>query len=316
MEFHVFSIPMVTRFRSITHREGVLISANGRWAEFSPFLEYSDEESVPWWKSALEMLEDEWPEPRRDSIDVNCIVPAVGPEHAIAIVESSSGCTTAKVKVAEPGQSIAEDIDRVSAVRAALGSKGKIRLDANGAWDVAQAVDAIARLDRAAQGLEYVEQPVATVADLARVRKATRVAIAADESIRRADDPFEVARLNAADIAVLKVQPLGGVRAALDIAGDINMPVVVSSAVETSVGISAGLALAAALPELEYACGLATTDLLAGDVVSDSLRPTNGQIAVGRVQVDEHKLERYRASSQTTAAWLKRIESVKKVVGS
>ena len=154
-----------------------------------------------------------------------------------------------KVKVAEPGQSPAEDEARVEAVRDALGPSGRIRVDANGGWDVDAAVAAIGRLDRAAGGLEYVEQPCASVEDLAAVRRAVGVPIAADESIRRAADPYRVRDLEAADVAVLKVQPLGGVRACLRIAEDIGLPVVVSSALETSVGIAAGVALAAALPE-------------------------------------------------------------------
>ena len=165
-------------------------------------------------------------------------------------------------------------------MRDALGPEGRIRVDANGAWSVSEAVAAVRRLDRAAGGLEYVEQPCASVEELAVVRRAVDVPIAADESIRRAADPYRVRDLEAADIAVLKVQPLGGVRACLRIAEDIGLPVVVSSALETSVGIAAGVALAAALPELPYACGLATVRLLEDDVVTEPLLPVDGVLPV------------------------------------
>ena len=163
---------------------------------------------------------------------------------------ASAGCRTAKVKVAEAGQEPAEDEARLEAVRDALGPDGLVRIDANGGWSVDEAVARIAVLDRAAGGLEYVEQPCASVEDLAAGAPPGAVPIAADESIRRAEDPYRVRDLEAADIAVLKVQPLGGVRACLRIAEDIGLPVVVSSAVESSIGIAAGVALAAALPEL------------------------------------------------------------------
>ena len=194
----------------------------------------------------------------------------------------AGGCRTAKVKVAEPGQTLGRRPwpgSRRSATRS--GRDGRIRVDANGAGTSTRRSRAIRQLDRAAGGLEYVEQPCASVEDLAAVRRRVDVPIAADESIRRADDPYRVRDLEAADVAVLKVQPLGGVRACLRIAEDIGLPVVVSSALETSVGIAAGLALAAALPELPYACGLATVQLLTDDVVADPLLPVDGMLPVG-----------------------------------
>ena len=186
--------------------------------------------------------------------------------------------------MADPGSPLADDLARVEAVRDALGPAGRVRVDANGAWDVDTAVAAIAALDRAAGGLEYVEQPCASVEDLAAVRRRVAVPIAADESIRRAADPYRVRDLGAADIAVLKVQPLGGVRACLRIAEDIGMPVVVSSALETSLGLAAGVALAAALPRLDHACGLATRSLLTGDVAAPELVPVDGHAARRRAR--------------------------------
>jgi O-succinylbenzoate synthase len=245
----------------------------------------------------------------RDAVPVNVTVPATHPERAHEIV-LAGGCTTAKVKVAEQGQTLGDDIARVEAVRDALGPAGRIRVDVNGGWDVDEAVGAIRVLDGAAGGLEYVEQPCATVEELAAVRRAVDVPIAADESIRRAADPYRVRDLDAADVAVLKVQPLGGVRACLRIAEDIGLPVVVSSALETSVGIATGLALAAALPELPYACGLATVQLLTDDVVAAPLLPVDGMLPVGLPTVVPEALVRLAASPERVAHWEARRREV------
>lgn len=306
---HVFSIPLPTRFRGVTRREGIVLEGPAGWAEFSPFREYDDHEALAWWRAARASAEQPWPAARRSTVPVNCTVPAVEPARAAAIVRAS-GCSTAKVKVADLGQDLADDLARVEAVREALGSRGHLRVDANGGWGVAEAVLAIAMLDEAV-GLEYVEQPCATVEELAAVRGETDVLIAADESIRRADDPFRVVDLEAADIAVLKVHPLGGVQACLDIAARIGLPVVVSSAVDSSIGLAAGLALAAALPDLPHACGLATTSLLDGDVVAEPLRPVAGVMPVVRPAVDPAALEAVRADAETTRWWLERLDRVR-----
>lgn len=308
----VVSIPMRTRFRGITVREAVLIEGAAGWGEWSPFLEYDDEVAAPWLRCAEEAAAGDWPAPLRTRVPVNVTVPAVGPEQAHAIV-SRGWCGTAKVKVAEPGQTLADDEARVEAVRDALGPTGRVRVDANGAWDVDTAVAVIAALDRAAGGLEYVEQPCASVEDLALVRRRVDVPIAADESIRRAADPYRVRDLEAADIAVLKVQPLGGVRACLRIAEDIGLPVVVSSALESSVGIAAGVALAAALPSLPYACGLATVQLLTDDVTHRSLLPVEGALPVEVPRVDEAALDRLAAAPDRVAHWEARLAAVRAV---
>jgi O-succinylbenzoate synthase len=305
---------MPTRFRGITRREGMVFEGPAGWAEFSPFLDYDARESAPWLAAAIESAEREWPQPLRTHVPVNCTVPAVGPEQAAAIVRRS-GCGTAKVKVAEKGQRLADDIERVEAVRDAIGPGGKVRVDANGGWSVDEAVSAIAALTLAAHGLEYVEQPCASVEDLAAVRRRVDVPIAADESIRRAADPFRVVELEAADIAVLKVAPLGGVHACLRIAEQIGLPVVVSSAVDTSIGLAAGLALAAALPDLPYACGLGTTSLLDGDVVADPLVPVGGLLPVGRQVLDPAAYERVAADGETDARWQARLSAVRAVLG-
>ena len=309
---HPLAVPMRMRFRGLTTREALLLHdpATGGWGEWSPFVEYDDPVALPWLRCALEAVAGDWPAPVRDRVPVNVTVPAVEPERAHAVV-AAGGCATAKVKVAEPGQSLAEDVARVEAVRDALGPAGALRVDANGGWDVDDAVAAVRALDRAAGGLEYVEQPCATVEELAAVRRRVDVPVAADESIRRAADPYRVRDLGAADVAVLKVQPLGGVRACLRIAGDIGLPVVVSSAVETSVGIAAGIALAAALPELPHACGLATVQLLADDVAAAPLLPAEGTLPVpGPVAgdaVDAAALARLAARGDRGAWWRQRL---------
>ncbi|MEU5883856.1 o-succinylbenzoate synthase [Spirillospora sp. NPDC047279] len=301
----VYSIPMRTRFRGITQREGVLIHGPAGWGEFSPFAEYGPAECARWLAAAREAAYDGWPAPVRGSVPVNVTIPAVGPETAHAMT-AESGCRTAKVKVAERGQDDADDIARVEAVRDAIGPGGRVRIDVNGAWDVDRAVRMIRTLDR--HGLEYVEQPCAALDELARVRRQVDVPVAADESIRRAEDPFKVRAAEAADIAVLKVQPLGGVARALKIAEACGLPVVVSSAVETSVGLAAGLALAAALPELPYACGLATLSLLDGDVVRDPLVAEDGEIPVRRPEVHEDALAVYElADAALQASWRRRV---------
>ena len=309
----VYSVPMTTRFRGITVREGMLVRGPAGWGEFSPFLEYDVRVAAPWLRAAREAAFEGWPAPLRDRIPVNVTVPAVGPDAAHRIVRAG-GCRTAKVKVAEPGQTLAEAQARLEAVRDALGPDGRIRVDANGLWSVDEAVSAIAALDRAAGGLEYVEQPVASVEDLALVRRRVSVPVAADESIRRAEDPYRVRDLEAADVAVLKVQPLGGVAACLRIAEDIGLPVVVSSALETSVGIAAGVALAAALPELPYACGLATVQLLTDDVAERPLLPVDGALPVVPVTVDPTALQRLAASPDRAAAWRTRLAGVEQLL--
>jgi o-succinylbenzoate synthase len=306
----VFSIPMTTRFRGITVREGGLVEGDAGWGEWSPFVEYDPEVAEPWLRCAEEAADGDWPAPVRDSVPVNATVPVVAPEIAHEIVRRS-GCATAKVKVAGPGTPLADDLARVEAVRDAVGASGRVRVDANGAWDVDTALAAITALDRAAGGLEYVEQPCASVEDLAVVRRGVDVPIAADESIRRAEDPYRVRDLGAADVAVLKVQPLGGVRACLRIAEEIGMPVVVSSALETSLGLAAGVALAAALPSLDHACGLATRALLTADVASPELVPVDGTLAVERPVVVPAMLDAVTAAPGRVAWWEERLAAVR-----
>ncbi|OLT40009.1 O-succinylbenzoate synthase [Saccharomonospora sp. CUA-673] len=302
----IYAIPMRARFRGITVREGMLIEGPAGWGEFCPFADYDDTVSASWLATTIEQCTFGWPEPVRDHIPINCTVPAVGPERAHEIA-ANSGCRTAKVKVADHPESLTEDLARVEAVRDAFGSDGAIRVDANGVWDIDTAVSHIRQLDKAASGLEYVEQPCRTIEELAAVRRQVEVRIAADESIRRADDPLRVAVAGAADVAVIKCTPLGGVRRSLEVAEAAGLPCVVSSALETSVGLAAQVALAAALPELNFACGLGTLSLLNSDIVSgpESLRAVDGYLPVPRTPPtpDPTLLDTYELTDSEQAAW-------------
>lgn len=301
----VFAIPMRTRFRRTDVREGVLLEGPRGWGEFSPFPDYPPHLAARWLAAAHEATSTAWPTPLRDRIPVNVTIPAVAADLAEEMA-ATSGCRTAKVKVAEPGQTAAEDVARVAAVRSGLGRTGRIRIDANGAWSVPEAAVRIRKLGEF--DLEYVEQPVATLEEMTRLRTRVEVPLAADEGIRLADDPASVEGLvAAADVVVLKVQPLGGVWPALRIAQSCGLPAVVSSALETSIGIAGGLALAAALPELPYACGLATVGLLSGDVVAQPLVPVNGEISVDRPPVDEEALAPFAVRGAKRADWERRM---------
>ena len=274
-----FAVPLTARFRGVSERHGLLLHGAQGWGEWSPFDEYDDTVAAVWFAAALDAARTPAPLPLRGEIPVNVTVPAIGPDEAYAIV-MASGCATAKVKVVEPGQTLADDVARVAAVRAALDAahgsgQGRVRVDANAAWSAVEAVEALGRLEEAAGGLEYAEQPCATLAELAEVRARTGLRIAADEAIRRDHADLALVR-DAVDIAVIKVPPSGGVHAALALVEVLGIPAVVSSALDTSVGLAAGVRLAAALPSLEHACGLATGLLLAEDVVTRPVRPVQG----------------------------------------
>jgi O-succinylbenzoate synthase len=304
----VFDLPMREKFRGQTRRAGVLLRGPAGWGEFSPFPDYDAATCARWLAAARESADTQWPAAVRDRVPVNTTVPAVSPARAHALVRAS-GCRTAKVKVAEPGQTLADDIVRVEAVRDALGPRGKVRVDANGGWSVDEAVVALKGLN--VFDLEYAEQPVRTLEEMAQLRRRVEVPLAADESVRTAADPLRVAGLEAADIVVLKVQPLGGVRRCLAVAEACGLPVVVSSAVESSVGIAAGVALAAALPELPYACGLGTVSLLDGDVTTDPMVPVDGMLRVRRVFPDAVD----SADAGVREHWLRRMQEADDVAG-
>lgn len=318
LELRFVDLPMATRFRGVTRRRLVLLRGQAGWAEWSPFEEYAPAEAAAWWRAALEAATRGHPAPVREAVPVNVTVPAEPAEAAHARV-TASGCSTAKVKVAEPGQALADDLARVEAVRDALGPGGRVRVDANGAWSLDEALAALGELRRF--DLEYAEQPCAHVDDLAALRvglarRGWQVPVAADESIRRSGDPERVVRAQAADVAVVKVQPLGGVRACLALVERLEeqsggrLPVVVSSALESSVGLRAGLALAAALPELPHACGLNTGRLLAADVVTEPLVAEGGSILLRDVVPDEALVAEHAMAPADERRWRERLDAV------
>jgi len=307
---HVVALPMRVRFRGITVREVALIEGPCGWGEFGAFPEYQPPEARHWLAAAIESAYGTLPEPRRDTIPINATVPAVTAEQVPEVLSRFPGARTAKVKVAEPGQTLADDVARVEAVRAVLPT---VRVDANGGWSVEQAAAAAQALTENGP-LEYLEQPCATVAELVELRSCTTVPVAADESIRKADDPLAVVKAGGADVAVLKVAPLGGVSALVRIATEINIPVVVSSALDTAVGIGIGLRAAAALPELSHACGLGTGGLFVEDVC-EPVVPKDGELPAKTVTPDLDRLTALAAPAQRKAWWLKRIADCYPLLG-
>ncbi len=304
----VVTLPLVTRFRGITVREAALFEGPEGWTEFSPFVEYDDAEASSWLRAAIDFGWHATPPLLRTSIAVNATIPAVEAARVAEILARFAGCRTAKVKVAAGDQTLADDIARVRATREALGPEGRIRIDANGGWNVDEAEHALHAL--AEFDLEYAEQPCATVDELAEIRRRTAymgIPIAADESVRRADDPLAVAAAGAADLLVIKAQPLGGIRRALAIVEKAGLPVVVSSALDTSIGLSMGAYLAASIPNLEYDCGLGTASLLAADVTTEPIAVEAGAIAVRRAIPDAALLGQYAAAPARRDWWISRI---------
>lgn len=312
---HVVTLPLVTRFRGIEVREVMLLRGPEGWTEFSPFTEYSDPEAASWLRAAIDFGWSAPPTALRDRIPVNATLPAVPAAEVDGVLARYAGTRTVKVKVAAPGQGIADDVARVAATRAFLGPEGRIRVDANGGWNVDEAEHAAHAL--AGFDLEYLEQPCATVTELAELRARLhdwQLPIAADESVRKAEDPLAVARAGAADLLVVKAQPLGGIHRALQIVVEAGLPVVVSSALDSSVGISMGAALAAAIPELDYDCGLATVGLFESDVAIDPLVAVDGAIPVRRVEADERVLSDRAASNDRVNWWTARVERCYRVL--
>jgi O-succinylbenzoate synthase len=301
---HVVALPMRVRFRGIDVREVALFDGPAGWGEFGAFGEYGPAEAAHWLASGVEAAYVEPPSPLRDWIPINATVPAVPASQVPEVVARFPGARTAKVKVAEPGQTLADDVARVNAVRELV---PVVRVDANGGWTVADAAAACAALT--ADGpLEYVEQPCATVPELAELRRLVHVPVAADESIRKADDPLFVVRSKAADVAVVKVAPLGGVARLLAIARQIDIPIVVSSALDSAVGMSRGLLAAACLPELRYACGLGTGGLFVEDV-TEPVVPDGGRLRVGPVVPDPARLSALAAVPERRQWWVDRIRA-------
>nr|WP_269212730.1 o-succinylbenzoate synthase [Schaalia sp. lx-100] len=313
----VYSLPLVTRFRGVTIREGLLLHGEYGWGEAAPFVEYGPQESSRWLFSAWQAACVAPPQVHADRVLVNVTIPVSSPEEAVQRVEKSGGCATAKVKVADPRTRLHDDCERVEAVADALvrtvGQEcARVRVDVNGVWDKDEAIRALAELDRAASsvgGLEYAEQPCATVEELAYVRKAQHVPIAADESIRRADDPMKVIRKQAADVAVVKVAPLGGYERTVDLAERTGVRVVVSSALESSVGLATGIRTAAYLMDQQepVACGLATSQLLAADVTYQPLQVAEGFLPVTPIEPYEEAIGKKLLPDGTYDRWVSRL---------
>lgn len=308
----VVSLPLRTRFRGVVDREVMLFEGPNGWAEWSPFLEYPDEEAAVWLAAAIEFAYGKLPELHRQVIPVNATLPAVAPDQVEKVLSRFGSFSTVKIKVAEKGQDLNDDLQRVWAVRAAY-PDARIRLDANGGYSVKQSITMAGAMLENGVPLDYLEQPVATIAEMAELRlkfskSGLAVKIAADESVRKVSDPMAVVQAEAADILVLKAAPLGGITRALAIAQEAGLPVVISSALESSVGLSMGAHLAAALPGLEFDSGLATASLLAGDVTREPLTPVDGSIEVRRVAVDEQKLDIFEAEDHRIDWWIDRLD--------
>jgi O-succinylbenzoate synthase len=281
----VITLPTRTNFRGVTYREVALMQGSQGWAEFSPFLEYDDKECRPWLASAIEAATVARPKRYRDSIAVNGTIPELNDKKEIAeLMGSYQGVKTYKVKV---GRNLNEDVARVARVFSNA-PKAAIRVDVNGLWSVDEALTHLYAYYEEIGPLEYVEQPCATVEELRELKSKIKIPlrIAADEAIRKAADPFAVDLTGAADLVMLKVQPLGGIQRSLEIAAHHGLPVVVSSALESAIGIEYGLDLAASISDLTYDCGLATGSLLASDVAAHEI--VDGKIKLGQIspQID------------------------------
>lgn len=312
----VVSLPLHTKFRGLNQREALLFEGPNGWAEWSPFIEYPDEEAAVWLQAAIEFAFAPPIKTLREQIAVNATLPAVASTEVAGVLQRFGKFNTVKIKVAEPGQSIEDDLARITAA-AEFAPLANLRLDANGGYSVEQALQLAHELAEELFEIEYLEQPVATIAEMAELRlklKTFGLKIAADESVRKVSDPIAVAHAGAADILVLKAAPLAGISRALQISSEAGLPVVVSSALETSVGISMGAHLAASLPQLNFDCGLATASLLAADVTEQPLVPIDGKIEVRRVEVSRELLEKHAADQERTEWWLARRERCLKLI--
>ena len=289
-------------------REAMLFEGPNGWTEFSPFPASSDEESVTWLRAAIDFGWGPLHPQLRGSIAVNATLPVVGKDDVRSILDQYPGCRNVKVKVGGSAKSLDDDAARVKAAREYFGPSAKVWIDAGGAWKVDEAESAIHRL--AEYDLEYVEQPCASLADCAAVReriKSAGILVAVDASLGEASDPRSVARSDAADLLVIKAQPLGGVTASLDLIKAAGIPVVISGALDTSVGESMGVYLAASVPDLAFDSGVGSAALLKGDVTADPLTPRDGQVEVRRITPDPDLLTKYAAPDDRRGWWQERL---------
>ena len=306
----VISVPMRVRFRGITHREAMIFEGPHGFTEWSPFLEYDDQEAATWLRAAIEFGYLPLPELRTHSIFVNATLAAVAPGEVEKQLEAFGEFRTVKIKVAEPGQSLEDDLARIRRVHE-LRPNVALRIDANGGYEVTTAIELAKQLAIESIDLQYFEQPVKTVAELVEVRnRLARIGmkVAADESVRKANDPLAVALAGAADVLVIKAQPLGGIDSALQITNQAKLPVTVSSALETSIGISMGLHLAAAVEVESFDAGLATVALLSDDVCDEPFVAKNSKLEVKRAMPSESKMASLAADSERTHWWRERLK--------
>ena len=301
----VVALPLKSKFRGITMREVALFQGPAGWGEFAPFLEYEDRESSTWLLSAIDAATNPAPMAHRGLVKVNATLPALNSAKEIEeLLQSFAECDTVKIKV---GENLGEDILRVARVRALL-PKAKLRLDVNGGWSVAEALIALYEIYEKVGPLEYVEQPCATLEELRLLKEklVIEIKITGDEVIRKAKDPFAIDLQGAVDVLMLKVAPLGGITRAREIGAHHKLPMVVSSALDSAVGISYGLQLAASLPSLDYACGLATGQLLSADIAALPLK--NGELAVHSVSPDADLLAKYAVPVERLTWWKERTK--------
>ena len=304
----ILSIPLRNNFRGITFREVAIFRGVEGWSEFSPFLEYDDAEAAPWMQAALEAANEQWPTRYRERVAINATLPIVNPNEVHGILSRFPGSTTVKIKVNdfENGALLVEEVLNIN-------SEMRIRLDVNGGWALEQAINNILEYHlRFGKVFDYVEQPCVKLSELAEVKSRVPIAIAADESIRKnlRSDFENFSRY--ADVAILKWQPIGGFAAAHALAEQIGLPVVISSALETGIGISHGLALAASFPDQSLACGLGTVALFENDICSPATTTRDGFLEVSRRVPINH--ERYLASPARTEHWRQRILRVLELI--
>lgn len=308
----VISLPLRTRFRGLIEREILVFEGPQGWAEFSPFVEYDDAEASHWLAAAIEFAYQPTPELLRKTIEINATLPAVEAKDVARILDRYGKFSTVKIKVAETGQSINDDLARIFEVQRQF-PEVKIRLDANGRYSVSDAITVAGALLENGVQIDYLEQPVATLEDMTLLnqeflKRGRQLKLAADELIRKSGDPEKAIESGAVDVVMLKAAPLGGVGRCLEIAATTKLPKVVSSALESSIGLAMGAHLAGALPELSYASGLGTATLLAGDVSDEPLLAKDGFIEVRRITASARKLELFKAEDHRYDWWLERLE--------
>jgi O-succinylbenzoate synthase len=303
-KLQVVSIPVKANFRGIKYREIALFEGPAGWSEFSPFIEYSNKESTTWLKAAIEGATKEPPKPIRDEVQINATLPNVKVSEVKELLAGFNGCNTIKIKINDFETDQALLIECLKQL-----PKAKFRLDINGGWALEEAIANVKSYETAFGSLiEYIEQPCIDFADLNSLRNSTGIKIAVDESIRKylVGDLTRIKEV--ADIAIIKWAPTGGISAALEVIEKIDLPVVISSALDSSVGISHGLSLAAIVPNLYGACGLGTVSLLEGDVTSNPLLPINGIIKNHKVTPD--RIEEFKAESGRQKWWQDRANAV------